>query len=69
MNLLNTTYSKQTSYYEGLNFLLRNSFIHLYLLIKYELSGPSSKKDGYSTFIKGGSNKDDLEKKIIRRIS
>jgi len=61
---------KDNEYSEGLKFLFRNSFIHIYLLIKHNFENkPEISKDGYVEFIQGGSNDNNIEKTLINLIS
>jgi hypothetical protein len=61
---------KDNEYSEGLKFLFRNSFIHIYLLIKNNFEDNSAiSKDGYVEFIQGGSNDNNIEKTLINLIS
>ena len=64
---------KNMEYSEGLKFLFRNSFIHIYLLIKHILKGSTNiPREGYSQFIQGGQptgNNNIVEETLINLIS
>ena len=64
---------KNMEYSEGLKFLFRNSFIHIYLLIKHILKGSTNiPREGYSQFIQGGrstENNNIVEETLINLIS
>ena len=57
---------------QGIQFLYRNSYIFIYLYLKYILQNNTVKTDttgDYSDFIKGGSNEQSIEEQMIRLIS
>jgi len=56
----------------GIQFLYRNSYIFIYLYLKYILQNNTVRTDttgDYSGFIKGGSNEQSIEEQMIRLIS
>jgi|SaaInlStandDraft_7_1057024.scaffolds.fasta_scaffold00373_9 hypothetical protein len=57
---------------QGIQFLYRNSYIFIYLYLKYILQDnivPYDAVADYSNFIKGGSNEQSIEEQMIRLIS
>ena len=57
---------------QGIQFLYRNSYIFIYLYLKYILQNNLVTSDplaDYSHFIKGGSNEQSIEEQMIRLIS
>ena len=57
---------------QGIQFLYRNSYIFIYLYLKYILQNNTVQTDtigDYSHYIKGGSNEQSIEEQMIRLIS
>ena len=53
----------------GIQFLYRNSYIFIYLYLKYILQDNAVQDEPFADYIKGGSNEQSIEEQMIRLIS
>jgi len=70
--MLEDTVRFKKDHSQGIQFLYRNSYIFIYLYLKYILQDKEVNSDqlaDYSDFIKGGSNEQSIEEQMIRLIS
>ena len=70
--MLEDTLRFKKDHSQGIQFLYRNSYIFIYLYLKYILQDNMVKRDplaDYQEYIKGGSNEQSIEEQMIRLIS